>query len=453
MSTPTPAPAPLLDRESLSKTLGLAESVTNLAYKLAIATGACVTLAYLFSIKFFPAGMTPGDVVFFVFVALASGFLYCALLLYGAISSLWLIRLLQFIGDYFRKPGSTVIPYRLPAMLAGNEYLWASLFACFVGVVIGVVSWNIDSTMLLLTFFTAGFLTLVLFTVGRHPAAGSAVPQIPFLRRVVIAISVPIMVVLIIGPSMSLVHMVFEGLGIRSQGISIEIPESELGEIERTAEVIRRPILDCRRVGGGRLLVHNADVLWTSVGGTSLVSFSGHPHTERSGKGAAAVVLLRLDSSSTRIIKARPQLDPCFDLSNDMLFETGNEKVTTAAEASVRVIADAILASGKSSRVVVRGHSDARPFTHIAAGKDIDNQKLSELRADEVAMLLKRWLKKPGIVVAAEGAGRREPKVQCVEAPGMTQYERERCHAPNRRVEIRVTYSREAPVKTAQGSI
>jgi len=433
--------------------------MTNLLYKFAIAAGACITLIYLFSIKFFPTGMTPGEVVFFGFVALTFGILYCLLLFYGALSSIWFIKVLSWIAHFIRwlRPGYSVVPYTLPALINGIEYLVVSVFICFFAIYISYIQDDAAVAMLLLTFFTAGFISILLATVGRHvPAAGGA-STFPLWRRIIAAATVPLVIVLLIGPTMKMVHMVFEGLGVRNPNVSIEVSETELGEIERIAEVIGRPVLDCRRTPGGRLLVHNADVLWSSIGNVAMVSFSVRATKEPGYFSADPKILreaiLRLDATSMRIIKTEPKMDPCFDVSADMLFETGNETLTSVAETSLNSVADAILASGTPGRIIVRGHSDARPLSRSVAGKVVDNQHLSELRAEEVAKVLKPLLKVPSAIIVSEGVGRREPKVKCVEMPGMTQYELERCHAPNRRVEIRVHYVRDTKPQQQVASV
>ena len=92
---PEPATVPAYSSDSLSKKIAILDLVTTLTYKLAVAAGAIVTLTYLFDIQFFPSSLTPGEVVFFIFVALMFGFLYYIFLLFGAMSALWLLHLLS----------------------------------------------------------------------------------------------------------------------------------------------------------------------------------------------------------------------------------------------------------------------------------------------------------------------------------------------------------------------
>ncbi len=44
---------------------------STFAYWITAAVGALTTFAYLWTISFFPSGMTPGEVLYFLFIALA----------------------------------------------------------------------------------------------------------------------------------------------------------------------------------------------------------------------------------------------------------------------------------------------------------------------------------------------------------------------------------------------
>lgn len=67
----------------------------SLGYKIAAAIGAFLTLVYLMKIQYFPSGLTLGEVIFFVFVALAFGLLCALFLLYGAFSAIWFAQLIS----------------------------------------------------------------------------------------------------------------------------------------------------------------------------------------------------------------------------------------------------------------------------------------------------------------------------------------------------------------------
>lgn len=132
---PGAAPVPTYSSDSLSKKIAILDLVTTLTYKLAVAAGAIVTLTYLFDIQFFPSGLTPGEVVFFIFVALMFGFLYCIFLLFGAMSALWLLKLLSLLEvrvSRRRAAHAQATLFVVPAGLHGLGYFLLSLlfFCC-----------------------------------------------------------------------------------------------------------------------------------------------------------------------------------------------------------------------------------------------------------------------------------------------------------------------------------
>lgn len=126
---PGAAPVPTYSSDSLSKKIAILDLVTTLTYKLAVAAGAIVTLTYLFDIQFFPSGLTPGEVVFFIFVALRFGFLYCIVLSFGAMSALWLLQLLSLLERCVstrRAFHGRAVLFVVPAGLRGLGYFLVS---------------------------------------------------------------------------------------------------------------------------------------------------------------------------------------------------------------------------------------------------------------------------------------------------------------------------------------
>lgn len=106
--------------------------IATLTYKVAIALGAIVTLIYMFRISYFPTGLTPGEVIFFVFIALAFGFVSAILLVYGTFSALWLSQFLTHGTRLFVfrnwKPRSSKAGWlhKLKELFQEKEYLRSS---------------------------------------------------------------------------------------------------------------------------------------------------------------------------------------------------------------------------------------------------------------------------------------------------------------------------------------
>ncbi|MCA8017571.1 OmpA family protein [Burkholderia metallica] len=491
-------PASEVERaDLLAKRIDAFSNLASFSYKFAAAAGALITLGYLFNIKFFPSGLTPGEVVFFVFVAIAFGFVYVVLLMYGAISSIWLVHLISFSERLYNRPPQTIpaanwpslrkliserkvkkcarvrwavltkfresrkqvrvkrkasgeTQYSIPREVQGGAYLFMSVVMFAMMALLAWLYRDMSLTRLLISFFLAGFIALIITGLPAErlgfPTFNDKNSRPPAWGRWLLVAILPLGIVLLFGGPQPLLNLVFERLGIRIPDVSIEVNEAERGALERISDVVGHPILDCRRLDGGRLLIHGADVLWTGVGNTSFVSFSVLEPKDNVLFGNDRRVLrhatLRLDTGAMRVVSANPPINPCFDLANDMLFKTGSFELTAHAQTQLKSVMSAIEASGKPTRIVVRGHSDARRISGPLAETLGDNQRLSELRAGAVATVLRRLIDNHDVEIVSDGAGSREPKVKCPSETSGTRYEVEQCNAPNRRVEIRVTYAR-----------
>jgi outer membrane protein OmpA-like peptidoglycan-associated protein len=237
---------------------------------------------------------------------------------------------------------------------------------------------------------------------------------------------------------------VFEGLGIRTRNVSVELPEAEVGAIERISDIIKRPLLDCRRPQSGKVLVHGADVLWTGVGEQTLIRFNADDGGKRplfaSRPSNIPYGRIRLETKSIQVLKTFPHIDPCFDLPSDLLFDSGKYNLQSDAEVRIKELAASIERISKPSKITIRGHSDPRRIGHLTIGSKLDNQLLSEKRAATIATALRTYIKDPKIAILSEGAGSREPKIKCTNEKTVTAYEQDQCNKPNRRVEIRIAY-------------
>jgi outer membrane protein OmpA-like peptidoglycan-associated protein len=456
-------------------------SVMNLGYKAAIGIGALITFGYLFLIGFFPSGLTPGEVIFFVFIAFAFSITYLIVIAYGAVISLWVAHAITYafrfphfnpkhlsqhlfaddepsvsiarFGRYqwqkrlrqgwrnirFSATRATLEDRHLaPVFLRGWSDFALSVVLCFLFAALAYFSSSIAVAEFVIGAGLAGFLALSLFSIAAQPAAS----QKEKLVRMIIIAFLPLSVMFIYTRA-SLFDIVFSSLGIRNEGVSIEIPASETTTIERISEIVKRPLLDCRRPQQDKVLVHTADVLWTGVGEQTLIRFEAHSVQKRTlfaTKPKVAYGNLRLETKTIRIIDAQPHIAPCFDLSGDLLFDTGKYEFQASAASKIKELAESIKAIGKPRKILVRGHSDPRQIIFLPDGKKIDNQLLSEKRAAAVASEISTYLKNSAVSIDSEGAGSREPIVKCASDKSVSSYEQNQCNKPNRRVEIRINY-------------
>ncbi|WP_288392138.1 OmpA family protein [uncultured Herbaspirillum sp.] len=471
------------------KDLGEAyNTVASLFYKIAAAIGAIVVFAYLFEIGFFPAGLTAAEVIFFVFVAMGFGLVYLMLLGFGALSAIWLVNLIVCLRNsirfrrqrgmkgwrswHFPKKWNVRWAHRvrfrstrtsrlnfhpLHPELRGAFYTAISVLS-FLFLVSLALTTNASSVKRLIAgIFVGGFIALM-FSNGETNRTRKTPPKKSYWTstrfRLFLALSLPLVALIPLRGTMDLVHVVFQQLGIRMMNVSVEVPAAERESVQRISDALNRPLLDCHRLSkGDRLLIHHANVLWTSVGNTTYLSFTlenpNRPGWLEPDPKPLQEVMLRIDTSAVHIIEARPPLNPCFDLPNDMLFGTAKYELTPEADTALKAFASSIQADGQVARIIVRGHSDPRRIGGQMERELGDNQRLSERRAEVVAAKLKDLLKIPQLDIAFEGAGSREPKVNCPVGGATTPYEAQQCNAPNRRVEVRIMYA--ANQKTVRG--
>ena len=483
-------PAPLEAKALQDKNMERLRGYASFSYQLVIAVGAVITFAYLFSINFFPVGLTAGEVVLFVFIALAFGFVYSIFWLYGTFSALWAFQTVLWIVYKLRtlyhsllherrprsdiyllhtarwRPGKRWQPTRirrpqrkniaaysqkmlLPHVFQGCLLGLSSLMTFMLMAAVAFSKANVVFTEFLEAFFFSGIFTLLFLWIfsniqkSTDGKAHGAAPSYFVLGLVFVAFPLGI-VIFFIGVK-ALLYPVFAGIGIRMPNVSIELPESERDSIDRAAEALGRPLLDCRRTAGGRLLVHDADIIWTAVGSVSLVQFnssesSATPFGTR--ETISRKVDLRIDTANLHIIKAVPQLDPCFDISSDMAFQAGSHVLSSAAVQSLKEMVAAIKMGGTPAHIMVRSHGDADNAAGALDGASPDHQNLLKLRAGAVAELLTSLLSadKPG--VTSESAGSHEPRVNCPSDQQTTAQQVEQCNVPNRRVEVYVSYAR-----------
>ncbi|HDR9091148.1 TPA: OmpA family protein, partial [Burkholderia vietnamiensis] len=302
---------------------------------------------------------------------------------------------------------------------------------------------------LMVGIFVGGFIALV-FSNGDPKGAKNRKTRKGYWMsawfRLLLAVALPLFMLIMLRGAMDLVHVVFQQLGIRMMNVSVEVPVTEQESVQRISDALNRPLVDCHRSGKGeRFLIHHVNVLWTGIGSTTYLSFEVknplHPGWFGPDPKPLQEASLRLDSSMVHVLEAKPSLNPCFDLPSDMLFGTAKYDLTSEAVTTLKALVSSIQADGRVEQIVVRGHSDARRIGGQMEREVGDNQRLSELRAEAVAAELKKLLNVQGLKITSEGAGSREPKVKCPVGAATTPYEAQQCNAPNRRVEIRITYA------------
>lgn len=413
------------------KKLETLSGVMSLIYKAAAAVGALVTFAYLFLIHFFPSGLTPGEVIFFVFIALAFAFIYAVFIGYGAFSALWLAHLITFLfrSPRYRDkklvaqlfdpiPSSMPLSWRrfrltitraaldkkslVPKFAQGWTLGIASVLAFTLFAIQAYLGNSVRFAEFAWTGLFVGIMVLMLLTADT-PSEFSANAK----TRIAAIALIPLLIIFTYLGPMPFFSVVFRGLGIRAENVAIEMPDSELGNIERISDLIRRPLIDCRRAQPGKILVHDADVLWTGIGDQTLIRLRGYETEKRSVFAAERnnipEAVFNLETKSLHIIKTKPYIDPCFDLPDNQLFNTGKDELGPEAKLRLKDLADAIVQHRKPVKLAVHGHS--------VAG-DTESQAFAKRRVTAVAATLKEQIDNPELVVFSDGTGSREGRIE-----------------------------------------
>lgn len=467
--------------ETFKKCMDAASSAMNVLYKFAAGLGATTTFFYLLLIGFMPSGLTPGEVVFFAFIALAFAFTYILIIVYGAYASIWIAHSLSFIArlpkyssrqltaELFSGPSTNSTFADRYDVLSKPRQVWRNLrFAATRaaindstlvppyarGVFPGLTSlavfaffatFAVDLRLTQFTEFLIGCVLagLVVNMFLAIPKRATSSRQAMMSRLLGIGILPLALICIYVGPATPL-NIAFNGLGIRAQDVSIEIPESELGAIERIQELVRRPLVDCRRPHADKFLVHGADVLWTGIGDQTLIQFGPGKATDRGlfapRKTPVPNGSIKLETKTVRIIKTVPKLDPCFELPSDLLFEAEKQGLAPEGKERIRELSDAIVRLGTPKRIIVRGHTAPSRILVSADDSKTDDQRLSEQRAASIAAVFRQLFHGQKVDILSEGAGNREPRLKCPRDATTTPDDLEQCNKPNRRVEVRVTY-------------
>lgn len=425
--------------------------LASFLYKISIAVGVLITFAYLFSIDFFPSSLSPGDVVFFVFVAIAFGFLYIVSLIYGLYSSIWVVQVIRYVvgllkfkrmplrqGNLFAlrhvikkkgrcagKPGSilrrvytgwlrvrvditrAVASGRatLPSFASGGATatMSAMVFAAMLLTALSVQSHDLNR--FLTGFFLAGFVSLNIFSTPSSPPQGKAISSV---QRVLLILVLPLFIVVMFGEPKSLLHAAFRGLGVRSENVSIEVSDSERAMFDRISETVGRPLIDCRKENNGKLLVHNVSVVWGGIGGQTLLAIAPYgdldgSEKEKYNEKQAKLVKVAIESSAIKVIRSQAALDSCYEVKADTFFASGKYDLTSHAKEQLIDLARAIKSQSTPKEIKVIGYSDPRPISGRLAKQIPDNQYLSEMRAKSVGEVIRGQI--PNAMLFTDGAG------------------------------------------------
>ena len=470
-----------LTAKALAETrAGQLESLRKNTAALAFGYGLLVVFCYcFFDIKFFPSGLSTGDVLFFLFAALGLGLmsLFCSALGMSLFVPAW------FFDESLPKTGVTPEDKRFgegllfacpaAAVLTGAMANWHWILTfVFLPVQIGIfiyaihrgnalrraqlrrADWTDAVAYAIIYLVVAPIVTYSCFILG-NPGLGIlgvaavggmagmfglgmldeqtlSIPVDPVEReqhaRRRVVVQVLFVVALLPGLIIQPLRIgVFTQLGVRTVDVAISLDKANLALLQSAANSAGITLSVCRGEDG-QATVAPISVLWHASGTRSLVRL-----------GAGEGVDVELNAAGLRLVRGK--VERCVEINESLLFTSGTAELLggekhvqeTLTKELVPMLTE-INQEWKIKSVRVVGHADPMPLP--AEGNDT----LAKTRAQTVTRLLlgnSEFVKASGDAPQPEAIsdGARHPIKQC-DAKEPLSYQRT-CNEVNRRVEVR----------------
>lgn len=393
----------------------------SLLVKLVIGIGVAVVFSYCaFSINFFPVGLTLGDSLVFLFIALGFGVFYL----------LWLA-----LGYFILYS----IAYPFTEKLGKND---SARFLTFFlgGIFLFMLSWfsySIHDWGYVIAPLVSGAILLITTFFWNPAPAGSSVQDIQERKKTrVVIILLAVFIVPLIGMKAvsRIVDSSFGLFGINQKNVSLVLSEKNHAIVSGVASGLEVPLFGCELVKGSTRIIDNVNVLWHGIGDIILIDL-----LRPDENGFKSVARLELESEGTSVLKpldSHASFNACINLESDTLFDSYESIPSVEGKKQLDALINKINIYLKSSKLEITsasitGYTDRRPVS-----KDGDtNYDLSRRRAksvfDTLSPLFNENVKK---LVNVSGKGMSNPKSKC----DKIQYalELNECLAVDRRVEV-----------------
>jgi OOP family OmpA-OmpF porin len=414
---------------ALKEVLDNLENYGALTVKLIIALGVIVVFSYCaFQINFFPTGLTIGDSLVFIFIALGFGvfYLFWLLLAYTAVYSL----------AYFKINKSA---------FCSSESLLMFFLGIFIIALLGIYIYWVGDFMSILAPLMSGSL-LIITTSFWNTEKGTLSDEeysTKKKRRIQIGIFAVLIVPLIAVSAISeFVNGSIRILGIQQKHKSIVLDKNNFKVIQDVAKELNLPIYGCVTNGKQSNIVHNFNILWHGLGERSLVEVL--IPKEGAWQPAVRVELDRTGTKVLQILDKDLSFKTCLSLSSDAVFdlyqsEPNEEGIKALGKFLSKV--ETYLEDSKLTilSVTITGFTDRIPVIK----KNDTNEALSLRRANSVLSALSPLFKnvdKKNISIL--GKGPKEPLSNCPKA--LSGNELTKCLSVDRRVEISLRVQRKA---------
>jgi hypothetical protein len=256
------------------------QSMSGLAFKIAVAAGGLLMLIYCMSEGVLPEDVSVGDSVFLVWCLISFGFISIVGTLYGAIASLWIVCLILKLGNSYQqlkgRPQAVFVE-----ILRSAALIYAASPMCFAAFLLVALTTDARPDMRLAE--TIGFFVLfggfLVMAFGVIPASGKRISwQLSFL------IVGGVAVMITAGTRPALLNVTMSMLGVRSlPGEAVVVSDAERVRIAGYAKLYGIDVAFCELPGQGQSAIANAYVVWHAVGATSFVHLPVGPKSIERG--------------------------------------------------------------------------------------------------------------------------------------------------------------------------
>jgi outer membrane protein OmpA-like peptidoglycan-associated protein len=396
----------------------------SLLVKLVIATGVIVVFSYCaFSINFFPKGLTLGDSLVFIFVALGFGVFYLVWLAIG----------------YFALYAFT---YPFSKKLGKNDSVFFKILMIFVGFIflffLFLFYLVTNDFRSVLAPLASGLIFLMATFFGESASEGLTDHEIQKREKARVGI---IILAFFIAPLIGMkavskiVDSSFRVLGINQNNVSLVLSEKNYEIVSGVARSLEVPLFGCELVKGTTRVIHNTSVLWHGIGDKSLIAL-----LKPDNGSFKSVARLELESQGTNVLKildSSASFNACINLGSDTLFKSYESTPSPEGLAQLDVFTQKIQGYLKSSKLEIvsaeiTGYTDRKP---VLKNNDT-NYDLSLRRANSVfaslSPLFDEHVKK---LVKVTGKGELNPRSKCSNT--LESEELKECLSVDRRVEIK----------------
>ncbi|RSZ59864.1 OmpA family protein [Massilia atriviolacea] len=459
------------------------ESIRKTAAAFGFGYGLLIVFCYcFFDLKFFPSGMSTGDVLFFLFAALGLGLM--SMLCIGLGTSLFLPAALYNISRRAMPAAKTTagkltianylvcLPPVGAVSFAASRFfpldgdtrlvivltLWVLMFVVFFNLANAWIHCNrqnggsmqesdhlpyaagylfiapVVCTTLLNLGEPGSYLFLAILFAGISAAFGIELLDTPAFasttenekeRQAQGLLTARIYFLIALIPALAAPELriaVFSQLGVRTMDTAVSLDKVNLALVQSAADTAGITLSTCRGEDGSAI-VAPVDVLWHATGARTLLRLKDS---------------VDLDVNSAGLNILRGTVERCIDIKEALLFDSASstlhsKELRTAVEQELLVQLAAIHKKWQVKSVKVIGHADPMPLSGD------DNEKLAKARAESVKHILTTStvlkLTDAALAPVPTSAGSRYPIKQCDTKEPLA-YQRE-CNKINRRVEVR----------------